>query len=233
MTRRTNPQRGSAAAVSGGRLQLLETNVDRLEADKKLVLGLALTGYIGAPWSLFANALAEYGFAVTRAWIADGSIFAQCAKKGRPVHRSIARVPGDEIIELATETVGKAVHQFREKVLIPGLWDPSRGASLRTFFIGQCILQFPDVYRGWEREQCLPPMSVVFGDDLTSGSIPAPPEAQIDLSRWLARTSTSSPEFIRAAVAVGYSHAEIAKMLDTTVAGVEARLYRFKKRAAA
>ncbi len=231
MTRRTNPQRGAGAATDRGRrLQLLETSVDRLEADKKLVLELALKGYSGPPWKLFANALAEYGFAVVRAWVADGKIFTECAKKGWPVRRAIARVPGDEIVELALETVGKAVHQFREKVLIPGRWDPSRGATLRTFFVGQCILQFPEVYRSWEREQCMPPMSVLPGD-LLSGSRPVPPEAQVDLSRWLARSTTETPEFIPAAVAFGYSHAEIAKTLDTTVSGVEARLYRLKKRA--
>ena len=30
-----------------------------------------------------------------------------------------------------------------------GRWDYRRGASLRTFFIGQCLMRFANVYRAW------------------------------------------------------------------------------------
>jgi DNA-directed RNA polymerase specialized sigma24 family protein len=31
-------------------------------------------------------------------------------------------------------------------VLLPGLWDVTRGATIRTYFVGACILHFPNVY---------------------------------------------------------------------------------------
>jgi hypothetical protein len=61
----------------------------------------------------------------------------------------------DDALELSCETVAEAIRCFRERVLIPGKWDPTRKASLRTFFVGQCILQFPNIYRRWNTEQSL------------------------------------------------------------------------------
>jgi hypothetical protein len=28
-------------------------------------------------------------------------------------------------------------------------WDHRRGATLRTYFIGQCLIRFPNIYRRW------------------------------------------------------------------------------------
>src|SRR6266702_2035011 len=43
--------------------------------------------------------------------------------------------------------------QIIDKVLKPGKWDPRRGASLKTFFVGACLLQFPNVFEAWLTEQ--------------------------------------------------------------------------------
>ncbi len=50
---------------------------------------------------------------------------------------------------MAGEVVTVALAPFRDEVLLPGLWDPAKGASLTTYFVGQCILRFPNVYRSW------------------------------------------------------------------------------------
>jgi hypothetical protein len=38
-------------------------------------------------------------------------------------------------------------------VLKPGKWDYHRGATLKTFFVGACLLQFPNVFEVWATEQ--------------------------------------------------------------------------------
>lgn len=53
---------------------------------------------------------------------------------------------GDTIMGLARETAAAALHFFRFKVLMKGKWDAAKGASLATFFVGQCRLQFANVY---------------------------------------------------------------------------------------
>ncbi len=125
--------------------------VQRLEADGHLVTALALYGFAGLPWRRFSNALASYGIQVMRSWIVSKEIFAQCKRKGYGL--PVWTVSREEAFELANETTGAGVAAFRSDVLIPGVWQPSRGASLKTFFIGQCVLQFPNVYRRWQSER--------------------------------------------------------------------------------
>ena len=59
----------------------------------------------------------------------------------------------DTVEELAQETVAKALRHFHDDVLVPGKWDYRRGATLRTYFIGQCLIRFANVYRRWWAEE--------------------------------------------------------------------------------
>ncbi|NEA24572.1 hypothetical protein [Actinomadura bangladeshensis] len=47
------------------------------------------------------------------------------------------------------ETVAAALRFFMERVLPQGRWDPTKGASLRTFFVGACLLHFLNIYNAW------------------------------------------------------------------------------------
>jgi len=209
----------------------LEAAVDRLEGDKQLLLELGLHGFQGRPWVLFANVLAEYGFAVVRAWIRRGKMFDECHRKGRPLQRQLRRLTSDDVRELAGHTTAEAIVQFRDKVLIPGVWNPTKMASLRTFFIGQCVLQFPNVYRAWEKEQCLLPIPDGFAE-LSATRAPADSvEAKVQLSRELEAAKPGSAVRILAATEAGYSHDEIAKALSITIPSLQARLYRHRNRA--
>ncbi|WP_156250548.1 sigma-70 family RNA polymerase sigma factor [Pseudactinotalea terrae] len=129
--------------------------VDRLAADADLVTTLALAGYQGADYDLFATELSRYGLAVIGAWMRQGMILAKC-KQQKGLHaglRSIGRgFSPDEVIELSGETVAAALRHFREDVLMRNKWRPDGGATLRTFFIGQCLFRFANVYKRWEGE---------------------------------------------------------------------------------
>lgn len=210
---------------------VLETAVDRLEGDKQLLLELGLHRFQGRPWELFASALAEYGFAVLRAWIANGKIFDECHRKGRSLPRSHLELNSDDVLELAGHATAEAIAHFRNHVLIPGVWNPERGASLRTFFIGQCVLQFPNVYRAWVKEQCARPLPDGFAEVSAAHAPAASIEAKAQLSREIESAKPRSAVRILAAMEAGYSHDEIAQELNITVPSLQARLYRHRNRA--
>lgn len=124
--------------------------LDRLVADVDLVTSLALAGYEGRDWDVFSTELAKYGMAVISAWMSKGSIFEKCRSRGFGGLPGLERpFTADELVELTGETVAIALLHFREDILLKNRWDARRGATLRTFFIGQCILRFSNVYRRW------------------------------------------------------------------------------------
>jgi DNA-directed RNA polymerase specialized sigma24 family protein len=52
-------------------------------------------------------------------------------------------------MELAFDTVQESVVKFRDRVLKRNRWNPAKGATLKTFFIGFCLFIFPNFYRSW------------------------------------------------------------------------------------
>ena len=129
----------------------------RLEADRDLIDTLRADDFAGRNFMYFQTVLAQYGVAVMRAWIRDGKVHGKYAEKGfgglPPEPRAGALTDDPSTGQgLADETVARALNAFRDKVLVPGRWDPKRGASLRTFFVGQCLMQFGNVYRAWHTD---------------------------------------------------------------------------------
>lgn len=120
----------------------------RLEGDEQVLLTLQLGHFSDRDWNPVAQELARYGIAVLTSWIRSRVIFA------RVTHRTgyhLAMLDGwpdpETAIDLAHDTVADALNFFRDKVLKPGKWRAEGGASLRTYFIGQCLFQFANHYR--------------------------------------------------------------------------------------
>ena len=59
-----------------------------------------------------------------------------------------------ERLQLALDTTVDALTFFRDRVLREGRWSFDGGATLTTYFIGACILTFPNVFRLWQRAEC-------------------------------------------------------------------------------
>lgn len=226
------PHRLQPADLGSG-LQLVEfdatrasKNLERLAADVELLEALMWAEYQGPTWLSFQRALAEYGFQVLLSWCRSGRIFAECARKGfgglRRAHRAIQT---DDACELASETVAEGIAYFRDKVLIPRHWDPRRGASLRTFFVGACILCFAKVYRGWCRETRRFPTpdspSIVVAE--------LHPLILSEVRDALAAVPDSDAELL-SHVAVGRSHQEVAVLMQLTPKAVERRVQRARAR---
>jgi DNA-directed RNA polymerase specialized sigma24 family protein len=222
----------------------LADSVDRLVADFDWINQLALEQFAGPAWEFFVEELAKYGIAVIRGWTYKGVIWERCRVKGLGALPALDRpFTRDEIDELVGETVAKALHYFRNDVLMKRKWDYRKGASLRTFFIGQCLIRFSNVYRRWhgneERNH-----AALIGDHTIFESVMPAIDAEI-AKRVTDRTvveialRTIKDERVRKAVvmtALGHKQAEIAYLLGVSEKTVERMIAnqraRFRRRSA-
>ena len=176
--------------------------------------------------------------AVIRGWLRDGRILEKCREKGLgapplPEHATADR---DTLLSLADDIVTLALAKYRDDVLATGRWDPARGASLKTFFVGQCLIQYANVARTWLREQTRP-QPVLTGDDelalLASSRLdPATEDVIRDVVAVALRNGAANPRaaMVLALDSVGYSRAEIAAELDITPDSVASILKRERAR---
>lgn len=228
-------QLGASELVRFDRTAAAE-HLARLEGDAELNTQLMLNGYTGPLWDRLADALAGYGIQVIGAWTCGRkrTIFQQCRAKGIG-SLVLSDYTPEEGFELALETVAKAIVTFRDNVLKPGRWKPSRGATLKTFFIGQCVYQFPNIYRRWqasEDNERLVTQQVRAMDPeafRSTSKVDEVAHARRELAK-LAAKAPDDPAVLRFARRLGYSFEELAEISGATVRALEGRLYRAGKK---
>lgn len=135
------------------RQKAMSSNLERRQREAEFLQLLADRGFRGTMWDTFADELAAYGMPVLMAWTRTHQIAKLCAEKGRPIPALPSDWTSEDRADLAAITVAKAIIVFRDGVLAAGRWDPERGATLKTFFMGAVIQQFPNFYNGWCRER--------------------------------------------------------------------------------
>ena len=219
----------------------------RFGADAALMRRLQDEGFAGEAWQEIAGALVEYGFQVMRAWVVTGQVFVKLAEKGRSVPSPPqGGIPRPDALVLAEDTVADAIVDFRDRVLRNGQWDPARGASLTTFFIGNCLLfQFPNLYRSWRRDHVRSHKreEPIHRDgecdnlalELRSPDDPARDVVAADHSRRvmasvLAPIADDTNKAILLLRAEGFGIDEIAETLGLDYGAVESRIYRARKK---
>lgn len=209
-------------------------HLERLDADQTIMLRLSAEGFGGSEWEAVAGALVEYGWSVMRAWIVTGRVFVRCREKGLGGDELAPPVDGlarDDALELADETVAEALVNFRDHVLAAGRWDASRGASLTTFFVGNCLLRFVNVYRKWGAARRREILTYKAGFDLVDFDDPATVvTANERVVELLAREHDLLNRAIVQLTADNYGVDEIAELVGMSSKQVESRLYRTRKR---
>ena len=213
---------------------------ERLAADVDLLTWLALHRFAGRAYERFAEELAKYGYAVMIAWIKKGIILGRCRQRGlgglsEPPVGAFARP--DVADELAGETVAKALRHFRDDVLMKGKWDPTRGATIKTYFIGQCLIRFPNIYRSWHANEARPDAVLVDNNDLLEDLAGAggvdPADLAVIRQEIETRFDDISDERLKAAfmlTAAGLSQREIGGVLGMTEKAVERMLAYYRQR---
>ena len=97
-----------------------------------------------------------------KGWLITGVVYQRA--KARHI-RGLTRIPAglrlnrDDAHALAAELMVTSVEAFRANVLARNRWDAGRGATLKTFFVGQCLFQLPDVYQRWRKDEAMQPDS--------------------------------------------------------------------------
>jgi hypothetical protein len=214
--------------------------------DQAQVNALWADSFTGPAYEIFAGELAAYGYPVIVAWLRRGTIWGHCATRGRKVsptdaEREILERDFDERLELALETVADALTFFRDRVLRAGRWSFDGGATLTTYFIGACILTFPNVFRRWrvaERKWnlALAAEKLALPEGRTLADLPGSDPADVVAGRSAVIGELASmPHGTGGAAALivdGKSFAEAAVILDTTERAIEGRLYRYRQRRA-
>ncbi|OLT52877.1 hypothetical protein BJF87_12375 [Gordonia sp. CNJ-863] len=141
--------------------------IERLGGDEELLLALQLSGFADRDWNPVAEELARYGLAVITSWIHKRTIFSKVKRRTGYGLPTLVDWPGDQhtVVELADDVVIEALSYFKNNVLIAGKWDPTKGASLRTYFIGQCLFRFPNCYRRLFDAELLRRTNEIIADD--------------------------------------------------------------------
>jgi DNA-directed RNA polymerase specialized sigma24 family protein len=131
-----------------------------LQADSAIIRRLADQDFevTCRDWITLSEVLIEYGYSVLMGWLVGGGIYEAAAGKGDGGVLGLSRIPRDlkldqmDAHDLTTMLLEAAIRRFHQ-TLRDGSWQPEKGARLSTFFVGRCLMQLPDVYGTWHRQQ--------------------------------------------------------------------------------
>lgn len=216
-------------------IRIRGNGVDRLAGDAALESRLRSVDFAGPEYEYFAGEIARYGYAVLRKWCRTGEIVPKCHAK-----RVRARALPDWVVsdadaldDIIQDIVSIAIVKFRDDVLVPGKWDPAKGASLRTYFIGQCLFRYPNARELWLNNHGREFAVAELHEAL---DVPQGPGADHDLLRAVAVESTlrhlsdDRARLTFSLLAQGYTQDEIAAHLGTTRKAVERYVARERAR---
>ncbi|GIG60616.1 hypothetical protein Lfu02_49880 [Longispora fulva] len=152
---------GDGADIGDDELALVATecaltdrdrDAGRRMADAELAMRIRTHGVEGLDYQVFAAEAARYGIAVFRVWLATGHAYRLAALRNRSVTRPKRPLDPDDLISLAGLIVAEGLKYFTRSALTGGGWNPDGGASLKTYFIGACLLRFKDAHEAWKPE---------------------------------------------------------------------------------
>ncbi|WP_351229994.1 hypothetical protein [Streptomyces sp. NPDC002133] len=129
-----------------------------LEEDRQLYDELLRAEFHGPRYEIFAQELWTYGIRTLTAWMRTGVIAQHCHRYNVAFDASEAELSilarTSEVREaLAVDSIAAAAPRFLERSLRGGEWNPDKGASMFTFFVGGCVMAFGDVFKTWSRKR--------------------------------------------------------------------------------
>jgi hypothetical protein len=221
-------------------------NVRHRLADRMFLDELAAAGFTGAAFDIAATEFSAYGTAVMMAWMRTGAIIRHCKARGRPLALGSLAAAGrwsrDDRLEIALETTARAWSFFVDEVLMQGKWDHRRGATLKTFFVGACLLQFPNTFDVWASEQkrwsqvtAAEPGAEDLADTVRPDACWSDPTCEAVIGHQMTQRALNDikdPGTRHAALMVmrGHSLAEAGEAVGLSAGAVEGRLYRLRRR---
>jgi hypothetical protein len=109
--------------------------------------------------------LVGYAFPIMRHWIGSGHIFDECLKFRRPIIKQARAAASEWTLEeqeafaidsiIGTDSMTGGVEFFLDYGLRRGNWDPGKGASSGTYFVGACACCFAQFCNKWWKDKVL------------------------------------------------------------------------------
>ena len=215
-------------------------DVSRRDGDRELHQILADQGFRGADYADFERELVDYGFVVIRSWLRKGKLLEKCGPlqvKGIPpgINLDPSSLREYEIEDLTEDIVADGIYRFRERSLVGGRWKPNGPASMRTFFINQCLFSSATPLAAFHRQKKREQEMTYLDGFSDRGSFVDPENTaeavtqDIELMRLVGTLGPEDREVLNLHLA-GLTHREIGQKIDTTPKGIERRLARIHTR---
>lgn len=224
-----------AAAEEDPAIRAAGERLRRMMEDQVLMIRLAANNFEGKEWLAFEDVLIDYGNGVMMGWTTTGLVFTKLSeKKWAQLHPPAEGLTRAEIVDLVQETLGNAIPHFRT-VLRQGKWRPEKGANLTTFFIGQCLWRFPNVYQRWlgqRHRQAQEDLAGAPAETLQGQSFRNPQDqvmTRIEIQEALDIDDPVTQRIV-ALKALEYTDPEIAESLGLSLALVRTRVHRYRRR---
>lgn len=214
------------------------SKAERLRVDHLVVKMVIDEGLNGPRENYLLQQLVRYAQPVLKVMLSDGRIFAKCRRLRRPVEDDISflDLSDQDRNEIVQDMISDALPVFRKNVFEQDRWSPDKGASLKTYFVNACALQFPGIYRKWkESRRWLTPLEDEHSNiPITRGS--EDPARRVIVHDKLRQALDSVPVEIRKALdkyAEGFTMEEAAERSGITPKKLEGAVARLRKKNAA
>lgn len=211
---------------------------ERLTVDQEILAVLKSCDFRGPAWAEFIEALVAYAYQPLLFWIRSRRIVHLCRGKGIPLPTDFVKPMTDQEMEQVTRDVlADAVIKF-ESLLRQGRWSPQGGATLTTYFVGQCIICFPNSYRAWRRDNRPPSwesLSALDEDSARFSGVQGQTDpadaalAAVEVQRMAKELDSRTFDAIRLQQE-GYQIVEIAELLGESPKAIEMALYHHRRR---
>ncbi len=206
---------------------------DRLLADQLVVQAILEEGLHGPRHQALEEALIRYAVPVLQQFLADGRIVNKATRLGRPPGGSEAWLDFTKADreEFACDMVADALPAFTKAVFEERRWSPDRRASLKTYFVNACVLQFPRLYGKWlDQRRTVRPGGLEI--DMSGGDSASDPANTVALrdetARMLEKITDRKIREVLVLRASGYTAEDAARQVGLTPKAAESRLARIR-----
>ena len=220
-------------------------SIDEREPDDAvLVEELRAVGFSGLAYERLEDRLVTYAIDVLDGMFRNRTIYPAVASHAFPLRHTAEEsqllcASEPDRMELVLDATVEGLVLFRRRGLVGGGWSPELGASLRTYFVGACLLCLPNVYRRWQRRRerlrsvlALPVESleaVAPVDGFPTQRDPADRVAdRLHVEEELERMPPQVQQAMIRMALYGESVADVAAVIGMTPRALEGRIDRYK-----
>ena len=207
--------------------------VVRRFADQHVVQAILEEGLHGPRHQALEDMLIRYAVPVLRKLLADGRLASRASRLGRPPGSpgTLAELTEADREELVRDMVADALPVFTRAVFQDRHWTGARGASLKTYFVNACILQFAQLYRQWLDQRAVRPAGLEIDTASTRPVLdPAVTVALRDeVDRLLAGITDPQLREVLVLRGAGYTAGDAARQAGLSPKAAEGRLARLRQ----